>query len=322
MADPPRVKACRRASDRRVTPARQHAIGIPSRSASHPGVELAPARDRQEEHCAGRRLRALHRHKRRSVSVPADAPALSKSRESGHELAAPASGVKEAARGVRGDDRSAAPAVVSPTTASGPSIAKAGVPTRGQASGYGSGRPSGTRLKWPSMGHSCAAGLSPRTCASLGGRPRPNRSVARAHTRSQRRSGSLAVNGGLSPEDASRVAVDLVEQRGDVGGRLGVGVAVKAVVAITPVERPVASAHPPAQPRDRACRPLGTVFRAPRRATLDESHGVTLDDRLQPDLVQCVRWDALLAVGGHGRDINRRRRVHDRAGQSGMLGSP
>jgi hypothetical protein len=42
----------------------------------------------------------------------------------------------------------------------------------------------GTRLKRPSVGQA-AAGMSPRTCASLGGRPRPDRSLAPTHDRSQ-----------------------------------------------------------------------------------------------------------------------------------------
>lgn len=39
---------------------------------------------------------------------------------------------------------------------------------------------------------------------------------------------------------------------------------------------------------------------------------MTLDDGLHPDLVQCVGWDALLAVGGHGQrfGLARRRRCH------------
>jgi hypothetical protein len=44
-------------------------------------------------------------------------------------------------------------------------------------------------------GASCAAGISPRTCASLGGRPRPDRSLTPADTRSQmtpRRDDALA----------------------------------------------------------------------------------------------------------------------------------
>ena len=67
----PRVKACRRASDRRVTPACQHAAGIPGRSKSAPGVELAPARDEQGKRSAARRCapsafaRASSRRQRR-----------------------------------------------------------------------------------------------------------------------------------------------------------------------------------------------------------------------------------------------------------------
>src|SRR4051812_7633993 len=47
-------------------------------------------------------------------------------------------------------------------------------------------RQRGATLKALRRGHSCAAGLSPRTCASLGGRPRPQRSLTPADTHAER----------------------------------------------------------------------------------------------------------------------------------------
>jgi hypothetical protein len=110
---------------------------------------------------------------------------------------------------------------------------------------------------------------------------------------------------GLSPEDACRVAVDLAEQRRDLAARLGMRVAVPALIAIAEEQRLFAAADAPANRATRAGCPLGSKVGAPRRSTLDECHGVTVDDGLHPDLMKRVRWDALLAVRDHGRDIKR-----------------
>jgi hypothetical protein len=47
---------------------------------------------------------------------------------------------------------------------------------------------------------------------------------------------------------------------------------VPAVVTVTPEERPLAPAHAPTKPGDRASRPLGPELGPPRRSTLDERH--------------------------------------------------
>jgi hypothetical protein len=85
----------------------------------------------------------------------------------------------------------------------------------------------------------------------------PETSMSRRTLPLLRACGAGATVPRLAPEDASRVAVDLVEQRRDLGGRSSVVVAVPALVPVAPEERPVATAHTPAHASRRACCPLG-----------------------------------------------------------------
>jgi hypothetical protein len=71
---PPRVKACRRASDRRVTPAGQHAAGIAGSGEGGSGEEGSESGRKVSDGMRQKRLRARHRSVRPDNPCGAHAP--------------------------------------------------------------------------------------------------------------------------------------------------------------------------------------------------------------------------------------------------------
>ena len=84
-----------------------------------------------------------------------------------------------------------------------------------------------------------------------------------------------------------------------------------AGVAVSPVQRPLAASGGVAQPGDPSRRPLRTEVLAPRRTALHNRHRAASQDRLDPNLVDRVLGDDLLAVGADCGDIETREHAGD-----------
>ena len=106
---------------------------------------------------------------------------------------------------------------------------------------------------------------------------------------------------GLSPEDRSRIVVDLVQQVDDVGRRLELVIAVGAEITVAPVQRP--GGLRVAEPGDGEPCPFRAGVLAPGRAALDDRQLPGPDVALDADLVPDVLGDALFAPAADAGDV-------------------
>jgi len=131
----------------------------------------------------------------------------------------------------------------------------------------------------------------------LGARARTSRVAATV-------SGHAHVRRSSAPEDADRIALDLIEQRIDPRRRAKQRVALPTSCVSVVVERPEPSRTRVPKPRDRHTGPLRSAVLSPRRSAFDDRHGLPALLELDSHLVAGMVGNALgaeLADSGNVR---------------------